>query len=213
MPVEAAAVNEFGAEVLARACAQSQVPLVHFSTDYVFDGRAQAPYSVGAQTNPINAYGRSKAAGEDAIRRSGCDHLIIRTSWLYAPWGRNFVNTIDGLIATRSRITVVDDQYGRPTSVISLAQMTLQALERGARGTIHLCDDGIATWYELAREIATLKDSSCLVEPCTTSDYPTPAQRPRYSVLDIESSQSFICEVRHWRDQLAVTASELPHAA
>jgi dTDP-4-dehydrorhamnose reductase len=201
----AMAVNGDGAGHLADACQRAGVPLIHFSSDYVFDGKATRPYAVEAELNPVNAYGRSKARGEELIRQSGCEHLIVRTSWLYGPWGRNFVATIARLVHEREKIRVVNDQRGRPTSVESLAAISHKAFESGARGTVHICDDGTATWFDLAREVGSILGAPCRIEPCTSAEYPTPAHRPKYSVLDVSVTRDLFADLADWRTQVAMT--------
>lgn len=199
----AEAVNGTGVENLARRCRELGATLVHYSTDYVFDGHGGEPYRCDAPLHPINAYGRSKAAGELAIRRLGADHLIIRTSWLYAPWSKNFVRTIAKLAAERDQLRVVDDQRGRPTSAEHLAKTSLALLEKGARGCFHVCDGGECTWYELARAIAERVRPECHVEPCTTDEFPRPAPRPSYSVLDLSAVEALLGPMPHWTENLA----------
>lgn len=195
----AMAVNAQGAGRLAHRCAEIGATLVHFSTDYVFRGNAGEPYPVDAPIEPLSVYAKSKAAGEQAIRDSGCDALVIRTSWLYAPWGKNFVLTIARLAAERDSLRVVDDQRGRPTSAEQLAMNTLTLLDSGARGTLHVTDGGECTWFELAEEIVRLTGASCSVSPCATADFPRPAPRPGYSVMDLSRTEALIGPMQHWK--------------
>jgi dTDP-4-dehydrorhamnose reductase len=176
--------------------------MVHFSTDYVFDGKASTPYAVDHPLCPVNAYGRSKAAGELALRASGAEHLIVRTSWLYAPWGENFVRTILRLCEQRDEIAVVGDQRGRPTSATYLARRSLESLHAGARGTYHVTDGGECTWYELACAIRELSGATCHVRPCTSNEFPRPAPRPKFSVLDLGSTEALLGPSRCFRDNL-----------
>ncbi len=188
---------------LAGACAKRGITLAHYSTDYVFSGSATEPYPVDAPREPLNAYGRSKAVGELALERSGCRYLLIRTSWLYAPWGKNFVLTMLNLTASRDELKVVHDQRGRPTSCTELAKNTLALLRAGATGPYHLSDAGECTWCEFTREIATQAGNTCTVHPCTTDEFPRPAKRPAYSVLDLAAAQRLIGEIKPWQDALA----------
>lgn len=188
---------------LASACAQRGVTLTHYSTDYVFSGIATEPYPVDAPREPLNAYGRSKAVGEVALEQSGCRYLLVRTSWLYAPWGKNFVLTMLNLTATRDELKVVHDQRGRPTSCTELAKNTLALLRAGATGAYHLSDAGECTWCEFTREIARQAGNACSVHPCTTAEFPRPAKRPAYSVLDLAPAQSLIGEIKPWQEALA----------
>jgi dTDP-4-dehydrorhamnose reductase len=201
--VEASAVNAGGVELLARRCRELGACLLHYSTDYVFDGRASAPYPVEAPRAPQNAYGRGKARGEELLVASGAEHLIVRTSWLYAPWGKNFVDTIARAARERPVLRVVNDQRGRPTSAQYLALRTLGLLEHGARGIAHVTDGGECTWYEFAREIVRLEGAPARVEPCTTEEFPRPALRPAYSVLALDTTEALLGPSRTWQDNLA----------
>jgi dTDP-4-dehydrorhamnose reductase len=195
--------------VVAAACARARVTLVHFSTDYVFAGDARAPYVVDAPLQPLGAYGRSKAAGEIAIRGSGAQFLILRTSWLYAPWGNNFVRTMARLTRDKPELKVVDDQHGRPTSAQHLASATLALLDRGIRGTFHVTDGGECTWYEFTVEIARLLGRSAIIRPCTTAEFPRPARRPAYSVLDLAPTEAILGPMPDWRVKLASVVAQL----
>jgi dTDP-4-dehydrorhamnose reductase len=198
---------------LAQACARTGATLVHFSTDYVFDGQADTPYRIDHPIAPRSVYGSTKARGEQAIQAARCDHLIIRTSWLYAPWGRNFVLTMLRLLAERPELKVVNDQRGRPTSAEHLAHSTARLLSAGARSTFHVCDAGECTWFEFAAEIGRLANLPAGVSPCTTAEYPRPAPRPAYSVLDISRTEELIGPAGHWRDNLARVIQQTAPAA
>lgn len=206
---EATAVNGTGVGDLADACKEAGALLVHYSTDYVFNGNATAPYPVDAPIEPINAYGRSKAVGERLIRDSGCEHLILRTSWLYAPWGKNFVKTIASAAQKRDTLKVVDDQRGRPTSCEHLAATSMKLIEAqarvtpGSQGTFHVTDGGECTWYDFAKRIAAHANPGCRVNPCTSDEYPTPAKRPGYSVLDLSETEAITGPMPSWQDNLA----------
>lgn len=202
---EAAAfrANATAPGLVAAACARHRVPLVHFSTDYVFAGNAHQPYAVDAPNAPLGVYGRSKAAGEAAIRASGCRHLILRTSWLYAPWGKNFVRTMAQLTATKPELKVVDDQRGRPTSAEHLAVSALALLDCGTSGTLHVTDGGECSWYEFTVEIARQLGRTCTIKPCTTAEFPRPAPRPAYSVLDLGPTEALLGPMPHWKTNLA----------
>ena len=205
----AAATNGAAVESLAQRCAATGATLVHYSTDYVFDGHAARPYPTDHKRDPINAYGRSKEAGERAIERAGCPFLIIRTSWLYAPWGKNFVDTIAGLVKNRDSIRVVDDQRGRPTSCQHLAAMSLKLIEKGAKGVYHVTDGGQCTWFEFASEIARRVGSDCRVDPCPSDEYPRPAIRPAYSVLDLSKTTKLIGAMPPWQENLAAVIRQM----
>jgi dTDP-4-dehydrorhamnose reductase len=201
----ATAVNGEGVGALAERCREVGALLVHYSTDYVFDGEGTAPYATDHPTRPVNAYGRGKLAGEVALRQAGGEHLLIRTSWLYAPWGKNFVLTIAGLAAERPELRVVDDQRGRPTSAVQLAALSAKLIRARARGTFHVCDGGECTWFDLATEVARLVSPACTVQPCTSAEFPRPAKRPAYSVLDCSAAEAITGPPREWRPMVQET--------
>jgi dTDP-4-dehydrorhamnose reductase len=200
---EATLCNGEAVGALAHHCREIGAKLVNFGTDYVFDGKASRPYRTDESRRPLNAYGRSKAAGEAALEASGADYLHIRTSWLYAPWGTNFVRTIHKAGRERPVLRVVNDQRGRPTSAEHLARTTLALLERDASGIFHVTDGGECTWFEFACEIVKLGGGTATVEPCTSDEYPRPAKRPAYSVLDISGTEALLGPMPHWKDNLA----------
>jgi len=202
-------VNADGPAILAERCQTVGALLVHYSTDYVFDGAAATPYRVDHPRAPINAYGRSKAAGEERIESSGCDHLIVRTSWLYAAHGGNFVNTIARACRAKPSLRVVADQIGRPTSCDSLVAATRRLIAAGARGAQHACDAGECSWFDLARAIARRVNPACRVEPCATDEFPRPAPRPAYSVLDLSATEALIGPLTPWPDALARTLDRM----
>lgn len=207
---EAAAtkVNGQGVANLRDACFESEGFLVNYGTDYVFSGAATRPYPIDEPLAPLNAYGRSKAAGE-RVMLGMIDHLYIRTSWLYAPWGNNFVRTIARLLREKPSIKVVNDQRGRPTSAEHLARATLALLQAGARGFVHATDGGQCTWFEFAREIGRLTGATGTVEPCASAEFPRPAKRPAYSVLDITKTERLIGPMPDWRANLADVTARL----
>jgi dTDP-4-dehydrorhamnose reductase len=195
--------NATAPRLLAEACGRAKIPLLHFSTDYVFAGNATRPYPVDEPLSPLGAYGKSKAAGEEAIRHSGCQHLIARTSWLYAPWANNFVRTMARLTKEKPSLKVVNDQRGRPTSAEHLARTSLALLDAGARGTLHVTDGGECTWYEFTVEIARKLGHTAVISPCTTAEFPRPAPRPAYSVLDLAPTEARIGPMPDWHENLA----------
>jgi dTDP-4-dehydrorhamnose reductase len=208
---EAAATRANGeaVAVLARACAEQKIPLVHYSTDYVFAGESSHPYRVDEPHAPLNAYGRSKAVGEKAIWDAGGPHLVLRTSWLYAPWGNNFVRTIFKASRERPELKVVDDQRGRPTSAEHLALTTMALLDKEARGTLHVTDGGECTWFDFATEIVKLAGHRAKVLPCSSAEFPRPAKRPAYSVLDLGPTESLVGAMPDWRENLEDVMSRL----
>lgn len=207
---KATAVNGHGVGRLAQRCADAGATLVHFSTDYVFDGHGTAPYPVDHPRAPLNAYGRSKAVGEEEIERVGGPHLIVRTSWLYAPWGANFVRTMARLGRQRDALSVVDDQHGRPTSAEHLAATSAALVGQDAHGMFHVADGGQCTWFGLASAVIERVNPNCRVSPCTTADFPRPATRPAYSVLDLQRAESLVGPMPNWQDNVASVMSRLP---
>ena len=212
-PGLALAVNRDGAENLAAACFQAAVPLIHVSTDYVFDGRGTRPYREEDPVSPLNVYGRSKAEGEDRIRARHPEHVILRTSWLYATHGRNFLTTMLRLGRERESLSVVNDQSGCPTWANDLAGAILQIAATLPRtpspwGTYHCCNAGETTWYGFAEAIFELAPSSLglrvqNLRPIPTEDYPTPADRPCYAVLNCTRiHETFGISLPPWRESL-----------
>ena len=204
-------INGEGVGELARVCKSMDALLVHFGSDYVFDGEGTAPYPVDAPLAPQAAYARSKALGETRIRESGAAHLHLRTSWLYAPWAKNFIRTIAKNAKVRPELKVVNDQRGRPTSAEHLASTTLALLEKGARGTLHVTDGGECTWFELAQEIVAQMGLSetCKITPCASSDWPSPVKRPAYSVLDLSLTEALLGPMTDWRTNVADVLARL----
>jgi dTDP-4-dehydrorhamnose reductase len=191
-------VNGRAAGALAEHCKAIGAKLVHYSTDYVFDGNASTPYPTDHPRDPVNAYGRSKLVGEELLEKSGVEHLLVRSSWLYAPWGQNFVRTIRRLAMERDSLRVVDDQRGRPTDSRRLAEVSLALIERGSRGTFHVTDGGECTWFGLASLVAAQVNPRCRVEPCTSEEFPRPAPRPAFSVLDISDTETVVGPLIPW---------------
>jgi dTDP-4-dehydrorhamnose reductase len=208
---EAAAtkINGHAVKLLAERCAEAGALLVTYSTDYVFDGQASSPYRTGQKRAPLNAYGRSKAVGEEFLEQSAGRWLNIRTSWLYAPWGNNFVRTIAKLLREKPSIKVVNDQRGRPTSAEHLAAATLAMIDAGALGHQHVTDGGECTWYEFAGEIGRLTGAPGRVAPCTSAEFPRPAKRPAYSVLDLSGTETLIGPMPDWKANLTQVARRL----
>jgi len=205
---EALAVNATGVQLLAARCKAVGALLVHYSTDYVFSGDGSAPYRVDERLQPKNAYGRTKARGEELLLASGAEHLIVRTSWLYAAWGKNFVDTMARLGRERPSLNVVNDQRGRPTSARYLAERTLDLLERKARGIFHVTDGGECTWYEFASAIVAGTGGRAKVNPCTSDEYKQVAKRPAYSVLDLSRTDALIGPSKPWQENLAEVLQE-----
>ena len=212
-PDFARTLNAAAPAVLAREAAALGCWLVHYSTDYVFDGSGSAPRSEDAPTGPLSVYGRTKLEGEQAIRASGCRHLILRTSWVYAARGGNFAKTMLRLAAERERLTVIDDQIGAPTGADLLADVTAHALRRLEQqptlaGTYHAVAGGETSWHGYARFVIEwarahgqpVKVAPEAVEPVPTSAFPTPARRPLNSRLDTRKLQAaFGLVLPHWQ--------------
>ena len=196
------AVNCDGARNVAQACARLGLPLVHLSTDYVFDGQKSGSYVETDPVAPMSAYGRSKEAGERAVRET-CSHaMIFRTSWVYGTEGANFVKTMLRLGRERDSLRVVNDQLGCPTFADDLAAAIIGAAQRFEPGTYHVAGSGSTTWFEFATEIFNGR-SSPQVQPITTAEYPTPARRPANSVLDCTRARAVLgVELPHWKDGL-----------
>jgi dTDP-4-dehydrorhamnose reductase len=196
----ATAVNGAGAGHLAAVAAEASARLVHVSSDYVFDGRAREPYLEDAPTAPLSAYGRSKLAGERAVAAAGGRHAIVRSSWLFGPHGRNFVDTMRRLGAERDELAVVDDQVGCPTYTGHLAPALLTIAERGLTGLLHVAGDGKCSWFELAGATFAEAGLPCRVRPQSTADAGRPAPRPAFSAL--ASTRPDAPRLPHWRDGL-----------
>lgn len=198
------AVNGTGPRNLAMACSELDVPLVHFSTDYVFDGLATTPRKETDLPNPQSVYGKSKLLGEQHVRQLTNKHYIIRTSWLYGENGKNFVKTMLRLAREKDQIGVVNDQQGSPTYTRDLAEAVAQLIQTPAYGTYHITNSGCCTWYEFTLEIFKQAGiDGVQANPITTEEINRPAPRPRYSVMDnyIWSSQGFK-PLRHYTEAL-----------
>lgn len=202
-PEAAEKVNHLGPENLARL----GVPMIHISTDYVFDGRGCSPYPESAATNPVSVYGRTKLAGEQSVLSLAETAVVIRTAWLYSPFGKNFVRTITRLGKERPQLRVVCDQVGTPTNARDLAgaiAAILPRLKPGMKGIYHYTNEGVCSWYDFALEILRLQNISCPVVPCSSEEYKTAAKRPFYSVLDKSKiKREFGLTIPHWGQSLA----------
>jgi dTDP-4-dehydrorhamnose reductase len=197
--------NVLGPENLARATAEMGTALLHVSSDYVFDGRAGRPYREDDAPNPLSAYGASKLAGEEAVRRLNERHYVVRTAWLFAAHGRNFALTMLGL-AAKGPLRVVDDQRGSPTYVPHLAEAIGRLVATDAYGTHHLAGRGDATWFELTRAIFRRCGIAAAVEPVTTADVPRPAVRPAFSALTTIREPPVL--LPYWEDGVAAFAED-----
>lgn len=178
-------INGYGTENLAVACSVLNAPMLYVSSDYVFDGEQCEPYTPWDDTRPLSVYGKSKLAGEKAVQRHLSRFYIVRTSWLYGPNGRNFVDTILSMAEGGKTLRVVSDQVGTPTCTLSLSEIIADLIATGRWGVYHATDDGVTNWYDFAKEIVrngSLKPVEII--PIETKDMPRPATRPKYSVLD-----------------------------
>ena len=189
-------INVTGTENLAEVCGKLGITFVYISTDYVFDGTKAEPYNPQDRTNPINNYGMTKYEGEEAVR-SLCDkYYVVRTSWLYGHHGKNFVETMLNLVKTQKELKVVDDQIGCPTWTVELSNGIVKLLASKPYGTYHVCGSGFTSWYGFAKEIFEQSNLQVDLKPCMTQDFPRPAKRPFYSVMDNDG----IC--RNWKSAL-----------
>lgn len=198
-------VNAEAVGVLAAVCKDQNCRLIHISTDYVFDGKATTPYTELFPPHPINVYGASKLEGEKQAMQLNPDAIIIRTSWLYSEYGKNFVRTMLKLMNEKKEIKVVNDQMGSPTYAADLAETILHIILSGnwIPGIYHFSNKGTISWYEFALAIKELTGSDCKINPIPTTEYPTPAKRPMYSVLDKTKIQlTFGIDLKDWRQSL-----------
>lgn len=195
-------VNGIAPGILGEEARRLGALLVHYSTDYIFDGEKRSPYVEDDPPNPINVYGRTKLEGEKRITASGCRHLILRTSWVYAPRGKNFFLTIAKKARAGEALRVVGDQHGVPTESKFLSEMTVALLQGGAEGTFHIVPSGATTWHGFAAQIAKRLASKGPLEAIASSAYPTPARRPRYSVLDCAKLSARLGRPPEWQSLL-----------
>lgn len=194
-------VNEDGTRNVAEAAKRVGAKLVYISTDYVFDGTNPGEYQVDAPTNPKNEYGKAKLAGEQAVKEALDDYYIIRTSWVFGKYGKNFVYTMLRLAKDHDKLTVVDDQFGRPTWTRTLAEfMTYLVDHDKAFGTYQLSNEGSCSWYEFASEI--LKDEKVEVAPVPSEAYPQKAYRPRHSIMSLSKAEETGFKIISWQEAL-----------
>ncbi|MES1216435.1 MAG: dTDP-4-dehydrorhamnose reductase [Bacteroidota bacterium] len=199
-------INGLAVGQLASICKEFNTGFIHISTDYVFDGTAKVPYTEETTTSPVNIYGASKLDGEKKAFGSNSDSVIIRTSWVYSPFGKNFVKTMLRLMFEKPQISVVNDQAGSPTYAADLAGavMTIISSENWHPGIYHFSNSGKISWFEFAQAIKQLSHSNCEVNPVPTSQYPTPAKRPAYSVLNNSKIQdTYNIQPIPWKSSLA----------
>ncbi|MGN1213571.1 MAG: dTDP-4-dehydrorhamnose reductase [Bacteroidaceae bacterium] len=199
-------LNAEAPEKLARAINEKHGTMIHISTDYVFDGLNHSPYSEGDTPNPQSVYGKTKAEGEQRVMRACERSIVVRTAWLYSPYGNNFVKTMMRLGREREELNVVFDQIGTPTYARDLAQAIIKIIntEQKTYGIFHYTNEGATSWYDFAKAIHRAAGiTSCKINPIRTSQYPTPAKRPAYSLLDkAKIKQTYNISIPHWQDSL-----------
>lgn len=204
-PERAKLVNVDGARNLAQVCRELNIKLIHISTDFVFDGEKNTPYREDDFTNPKGVYAQTKLDGEKAIAEIFTNYFIIRTSWVYSEFGHNFMKTMLRLASERESVNVVNDQIGTPTQALDLARTIISIIKSGkdAFGIYHFSNEGVTSWHDFAAEIFKINNANVKLGAIATSDYPTPAKRPKYSVLDKSKIKStFGIEIRPWQDAL-----------
>ncbi|WP_343681387.1 dTDP-4-dehydrorhamnose reductase [Chryseobacterium arthrosphaerae] len=202
---KAFAVNADGVAFLAQACADYKAVLIHVSTDYVFDGDTNLPYSEDDFTNPIGVYGASKRKGEELALEINPHTIILRTSWLYSEFNKNFVKTMLNLFAQKNELGIVADQYGQPTNANDLAEAIMEIVQTPEKtyGIFHFSNYPETTWFEFAQKIAEFSKSSIKLNPLTTEQYPTPAKRPVRSTMSLDKiEETYKIEPKHWENSL-----------
>ena len=207
-------INEQGPKNLALACEKYNCRLIHISTDYVFDGKSYLPYKESMETNPPSVYGQSKLAGEKAIIEHYDSSIIIRTSWLYSEFGNNFFKTMLKFGAERKELRVIFDQIGTPTYAGDLASTILKIIEINKKLTTneiyHFSNEGVISWYDFAKEIMELAHLSCNIVPIESFEYPLPAPRPHYSVLNKSKIKTaFNLTIPYWKDSLKLALKRI----
>ena len=211
-PEIALEVNKMGVENVAKLCAAYSATLIHISTDFVFKGDKSSPRSEDDDAKPVNVYGQTKLAGEQAVTASLNEHFIIRTGWLYSEYGNNFVKTMLKLGAERSELKVIADQAGTPTYAMDLAACVMKVIlsKSAAYGIYHYSNEGIASWYDFAKSIFELAGNHVKVIPVKTEEYVTKAVRPAYSVMDKSKiKKAFQMEIPYWRESLTTCIHRL----
>lgn len=201
---EAYRVNAEAPGLIAKHCSELRVKLIHVSTDYVFSGKGYLPYVETDAPAPLSVYGESKLAGERVVLEASSENIVLRTSWLYSEYGNNFFKTILRLAQQRPELSIVADQIGSPTYARTLARIIFQlVMEKDcpeAKGLYHCSNEGVASWYDFARSIVELSSSDCRVLPIPSSEYPTPAQRPFYSLLNkAKLKKDLGIQIPHWQ--------------
>ena len=201
-------INANAVQALASICKNLAIPFITYSTDYVFDGEATQPYTTTTKVDPVNFYGSTKATGETMAMEANEDTIIIRTSWVFSSHGNNFVKTMMRLMKERDQLNIVADQKGRPTYAKDLAFATMNMIEvinagKAIKGVYHFANQGETTWFDFAAKIKAIAGLTCDLQPIETKDFPTPAKRPAYSVLDTSKIEQVLAiDIRHWEAAL-----------
>jgi dTDP-4-dehydrorhamnose reductase len=199
-------INDIAVGYLAKACKNNNAQFIHISTDYVFDGTATEPYKTDDKTNPVNFYGQTKLEGELSAIKENPQSIIIRTAWVYSNYGNNFVKTMMRLMNERESIGVVNDQRGAPTYAPDLATSIMNIIEKNnfVPGIYHYSNKGNISWYDFAKEIALQIKTNCIINPITTTQFPTPAARPAYSILDTQKIEdTYFINIPDWKFSVA----------
>lgn len=207
-PEKAFEINVIGARNLAEVCLDCKTKLIHVSTDFVFDGAKKTSYTEDDRTNPKSVYGQTKLDGEKAVQAILKDYFIIRTSWVYSQFANNFMKTMLRLGAERDQLSVVDDQIGTPTNAVDLAEALIKILksDKKAFGIYHFSNEGVTSWYDFAKKIFEINKVTIDLQPIPTTQFPTPAERPKFSVLDKTKIKSvFGIAIKTWEESLNKT--------
>lgn len=214
-------VNAEAVGVLAAICKEYQTRFIHISTDYIFDGRSDVPYKEDFPANPLNVYGASKLEGEKQALQLNADTIILRASWVYSPYGRNFVKTMMKLMGEKNEICVVNDQVGSPTYAGDLAEAIMSiignrqwATGNKPAGVYHFSNDGVISWYEFAVAIKEIIGSECVLQPVSTAEFPTIATRPAFSVMDkTKIQETFGIKLKDWTESLRRCIEKIKNAS
>ena len=199
-------LNHKAVENLAIVAKEADATLIHISTDYVFQGNQCVPCREDWEPHPNSVYGSTKLAGEESIISVGCKHIIIRTAWLYSPFGKNFVKTMQRLTAEKDQLKVVFDQVGTPTYAGDLANVIYKIIEEDMldkQGIFHFSNEGVISWYDFAKQICELSGNQCDIQPCHSDEFPSKVKRPHFSVLDkTKIKETFQLRIPYWKDSL-----------
>lgn len=215
-PETANLLNNIAAGNLADAMKAVNGTLIHISTDYVFQGDRNIPCREDWPTEPLGVYGKTKLAGEKSIEATGCANIIIRTAWLYSPFGKNFVKTMRDLTSSRESLKVVFDQVGTPTYAGDLAEAICRIIETGQldkTGIYHFSNEGVCSWFDFAKAICEMSGNTCDIRPCHSDEFPSPVARPHFSVLDkTKIKQTFGIRIPYWTDSLKRCIEEIENS-